>query len=101
MVKWAEYLISEVRYSPDHKRILQMKQHKDLDGEVSEGEIVERDVVSSNIKKGITYVTIHNGSSATWKRGDKVRAFAVAGDYYIRVDKNKANLDNLGMLNEF
>jgi len=67
VVKWAEYLISEVRYSPDHKRILQVKQHKDLDGEVSEGEIVERDVVSSNIKKGTTYMTIHNGSSALGK----------------------------------
>ena len=101
MVKWAEYLISEVRYNPDHKRILQVKQHKDLDGEVSEGEIVERDVVSSNIKKGITYVTIHNGSSTTWKKGNVVRGFRVDGDYYIRVDKNKVNLDNLGMLNEF
>ena len=101
MVKWAEYLISEVRYSPDHKRILQVKQHKDFDGEVSEGEIVERDVVSSNIKKGITYVTIHNGSSTTWKKGNVVRGFRVDGDYYIRVDKNKVKLDNLGMLNEF
>jgi hypothetical protein len=78
-----------------------VKQHRDLDGEVSEGEIVERDVVSSNIKKGITYVTIHNGTSTTWKRGDVVKAFIVDGDYYIRVDKNKVNLDNLGMLNEF
>ena len=101
MAKWAEYLISEVRYSQDHKRILQVKQHKDLDGEVSEGEIVELDVVSSNIKKGITYMTIHNGSSTTWKRGDLIKAFIVDGDYYIRVDKNKVNLDNLGMLNEF
>ena len=101
MVKWAQYLISEVRYSPDHKRILQVKHHNDLDGEVSEGEIVERDVVSSNMKKGITYMTIHNGLSKTWKRGDMVKAFRVDGEYYIRVDKNKVNLDNLGMLNEF
>jgi len=101
VVKWAEYLISEVRYSSDHKRILQVKQHEDLDGEVSEGEIVERAIVLSNIKKGTTYMTIHNGLSATWKRGDKVRAFLVNGDYYIRIDKNKVNLDNLGMLNEF
>ena len=101
MDKWAEYLISVVRYSSDHKRILQVKQHKDIDGEVSEGAIVERDVVSSNIKKGITYMTIHNGSSTTWKRGYMIRAFKFDGDYYIRVDKNKANRDNLGMLNEF
>jgi len=100
MVKWAEYLISEVRYSPDHKRILQVKQHKDLDGQVGEGEIVERNVISSNIKKGITYMTIHNGSSTTWKKGDMVKGFTVDGDYYIRIDKNKVTLDNLGMLNE-
>lgn len=100
MVKWAEYLISEVRYSPDHKRILQVKQHKDLDGQVGEGEIVERNVISSNIKKGITYMTIHNGSSTTWKKGDMVKGFTVDGDYYIRIDKNKVTMDNLGMLNE-
>ncbi len=101
MTKWAEYLISEVRYSPDHKRILQVKQHKDLDGEVSKGEIVERSVISSNIKKGSTYMTIHNGSSTTWKKGDMVMGFLAEGDYYIRTDKNKVNLDNLGMLTEF
>jgi hypothetical protein len=100
MVKWAQYLISEVRYSADHRRILQVKQHEDLDGEISEGIIVDRDVVVSNLKKGKTYITIYNGSSKTWKKGEKVRGFSVDGEYYIRTDKNKVNLDNLGMLNE-
>ena len=101
MVKWADYLISEVRYSPDHKRILQVKQHEDLDGEVGEAEIVERHIVSSNIKKGKTYMTIHNGGSETWKRGERIRTFLVDGEYHIRADKNKVALDNLGMMNEF
>lgn len=101
MVKWAEYLISEVRYSPDHHRILQVKQHKDLDGEVGEGEIVDVADVASNLKKGVSYMTIHNGSSDTWKIGEKIRGFQVDGEYHIRVDKNKVNLDNLGMINEF
>ena len=101
MVKWANYLISEVRYSPDHRRILQVKQHQDLDNSISEGEIVERSIVASNLKKGFTYMTIHNGSSNTWKRGNTIKAYLVDGDYYIRTDKNKINLDNLGTLNEF
>ena len=101
MVKWAEYLISEVRYSPDHHRIVQVKQHKDLDGDVSEGEIVDVANVASNLKKGMSYMTIHNGSSETWKRGEKIRGFQIDGEYHIRVDKNKVNQDNLGMLNEF
>jgi hypothetical protein len=100
MVKWAQYLISEVRYSPDHKKILQVKQHEDLDGQISEGSIVDREVVVSNLKKGKTYMTIYDGSSKTWKKGEKVRGFSVDGEYYIRTDKNKVNLDNLGLLNE-
>ena len=101
MTKWAEYLISEVRYSPDHHHILQVKQHKDLDGEVGEGEIVDMTNVASNLKKGISYMTIHNGSSETWKPGEKITGFLFNGDYHIRTDKNKVNQDNLGMLNEF
>ena len=101
MAKWAEYLISEVRYSPDHHRILQVKQHKDLDGKVEEGEIVEMANVASNLKKGLSYMTIHNGLSETWKRGEKIRGFIHDGEYHIRTDDNKVNQDNLGMLNEF
>ena len=46
-------------------------------------------------------MTIHDGTSETWKRGNKVRGYLVEGDYYLRIDKNKVNLDNLGMINEF
>ena len=101
MAKWADYLISEVRYNPNHHRILQVKQHVDLDGEISEGEIVDAAVVASNIKKGKSYMTIHNGSSETWKRGEMIRGFQVDGEYHIRIDKNKVGLDNLGLINEF
>jgi hypothetical protein len=45
-------------------------------------------------------MTIYNASSRTWKKGEKIRGFSVDGEYYIRTDKNKVNLDNLGMLNE-
>lgn len=101
MAKWADYLISAVRYSPDHKKIIELKQHKDLDGSIGEGEIVKRDAVASNIKKGISYMTIHNGSSKTWKRGEKIRTFVVNGEYFIRTDKNKVGQDNLGLMTEF
>ena len=101
MAEWADYLISEVRYSPDHHRILQVKQHMDLEGKVSEGEIVDVADVASNLKKGKSYMTIHSGSSETWKRGEIIRGFQINGEYHIRVDKNKVNQDNLGMLIEF
>ena len=101
MAKWADFLISEVRYSLDHKKILQVKQHEDLDGEIGKGEIVDASNVASNLKKGKSYMTIHNTSSETWKRGEKIRGFVVDGEYHIRTDKNKVSKDHLGMLNEF
>ena len=101
MAEWADYLISEVRYSPDHHRILQVKQHTDLEGKVSEGEIVDVADVASNLKKGKSYMTIHSGSTETWKRGEIIRGFQINGEYHIRTDKNKVNQDNLGMLIEF
>ena len=101
MTKWADFLISEVRYSPDHKQILELKQHKDLDGSVGEAEIVTRDKVASNIKRGISYMTIHNGTSSTWKKGEKIRTFVIDGEFFIRTDKNKVDQDNLGLMNEF
>lgn len=101
MAKWAKFLISEVRYAPDRKRIQEVKQHEDMDGSVGEGEIVSRATVSSNLKKGFSYMTIHNGSSENWKKGDTVRTFIVEGEHFIRIDKNKVSRDNLGLLNEF
>ena len=101
MAKWADYLISEVRYSPDHSRILQVKQHEDLDGEIGKGEIVDIADVADNLKKGKSYMTIYNGSSETWKRGERIRGFIVDGEYHIRIDKNKVARDHLGMINEF
>ena len=101
MAKWADFLISAAKYSSDHTKIIQVKQHPDLDGNVGEGELVDKRTVSSNIKNGKTYRTIFNGGPNDWTKGDIVRTYSVDGEFFIRADKNKVNLDNLGLLNEF
>ena len=101
MIEWADYLVSEVRYTPDHHQILQVKQHQEIDGGVSEVEIVDAALVASNLKKGKSYMTIYNSSSKTWKKGEMIRGYIAHGEYHIRVDKNKVNHDSLGMLIEF
>ncbi len=100
MAKWADFLISEAKYSQDHTKIIQIKQHPDLDGSVGEGELVDKGIVSSNIQNGKVYRTIYNGGPTNWTKGDIVRTFSVDGEYFIRTDKNKVNLDNLAMINE-
>ena len=99
MVKWANFLISAVRYSPNHKYITELLQHEDQDDSVSEGVIVKRDEVADGIKKGKRYRTIYNASD-NWKIGDEIRTFMVDGDFFIRTDKNKVERDNLGTLPE-
>ena len=101
MEKWADYLISEVRYTPDRQRILEVKQHEEIGGSIGEASIVSREDVSSNLKKGRTYITIHSGASENWTIGEKIRRYTVEGEHFVRSDKNKINRDNLGMLIEF
>jgi len=99
MAKWANFLISAVRYSPDHKFITELLQHDDLDDSVSDGIIVKREEVSDAIKKGKKYRTIYN-SSDNWKIGDEIRTYMLDGDFFLRADKNKVAHDNLGTLPE-
>ncbi|MEX0656305.1 MAG: DUF3892 domain-containing protein [Nitrosopumilaceae archaeon] len=100
MTKWADYLISAVRYNGNHK-IVKVMQHEDKDGSVAEGIEVERAAVASNIKNGKTYMTIYSGPKDRWGMGKKVNTFKVGGEYCIRVDNNKADIDNLGEVVEF
>ena len=99
MKKWANHLISAIRYSPDHKYITELVQHEDQNDSISEGTIVKKLDVTDAIKKGKIYMTIFN-SNDNWKIGEKIQTFMVEGEVFIRTDKNKVERDNLGLLPE-
>ena len=99
MEKWANHLISAIRYSPDHKYTTELVQHEDEDDSISEGAIVNKLDVTDGIKKGKSYMTIFN-SNDNWKIGEKIKVFMVDGEVFIRTDKNKVERDNLGLLPE-
>lgn len=98
MTRWADYLISAVRYDTN-KKITHIKQHKDTGGEIGEGEVISRDILSTNLKKGITYCTIFN-SNSSWKRGDPVNLIRTGSEYSVRTDSNKVEYDNLKFVSE-
>jgi len=98
MVKWADYLISEVSYDDNHL-IKSAKRHQEIDQTISEGTMVDRLTIASDIKNNLSYVTIQN-SLSSWKKGKKIRAFRIKGEPYLRIDDNKVTLDNLGELPE-
>lgn len=98
MAKWADYLISAVSYDSKH-RISIARQHKDTGGSITDGEIVDKNTIASNISNGNSYITIFSTNS-TWKKGQKINSYRIGGDYFIRIDQNKVNLDNLGQIQE-
>ena len=97
MTKWADYLISEVRYDKNHL-IEEVKIHTDDEGVISEPNMVDRSQLSHSLTNGKTYRTIFHSLNG-WKPGDLVNVSRVGGDYYyIRIDKNKVDRDFLGSI---
>ncbi len=98
MKKWADYLISEVAY--DSENLVSIATgHQDTDQGVTKGKPIDRLRIASDIKNGLSYITIYNGKNS-WKKGHKIQTFSIEGNPYIRIDKNKVKLDYLGDLPE-
>ena len=96
MAKWADYLISQVSYDSNHI-ITKVKQHRDNGNKISEGEVVDRDTVTSNLGHGIRYMTVYSDLRKI-RVGKNIRYFRAYEGHYIRIDDNKVTSDNLGKL---
>ena len=59
MKKWADYLISEISYDPEHL-ILVATRHQDTDKGITVGKPIDRLTIASDIKNGISYITINS-----------------------------------------
>jgi hypothetical protein len=94
MVKWADYLISQVSYDQNHI-ITKVKQHRDTGNKMGDGEIVDRDVLTGNLGHGVKYMTVY-GDLNKIRMGKYVRYFRAYEHHYIRTDGNKVMSDDLG-----
>ena len=99
MTKWADYLISEVRYGKNHL-IEEVKLHTDDEGVISEPKMVDRSQLSHGLTNGKTYRTIFRSLNG-WKPCDLINGLRVSGNHYIRIDKNKVERDFLGSIPQF
>ena len=96
MTKWADYLISEVSYDSSHL-IDKIKRHRDNDDSISDGEIIDRNVLADSLGHDVSYMTVYSALNK-FRIGEKVVYFRAFEHHYIRIDKNKVNSDNLGNL---
>lgn len=98
--KWADYLISAVRYNTAGTHIEELRVHKDKGDSVGAAATEKRSTVVSQLEAGYTFVTITEGEGK-WKRGAKVGLVTVNGTKYIRTDADATEKDNLGNLPRF
>lgn len=100
MAKWADYLISAVRYNTDDTHIIMVKQHNDKGDKISTSEEVARLTVVNNLKSDHSYMTIYD-DDGKWKKGEEVRIIRVGNSEFITTDPNETKKDNLGKLSTF
>ena len=98
MSKWANFVISAIRRGPELGKISQVQIHEDRGEDLGPPEIVDKQIIASNIKKGNRYITILRKGENDWESGDYVITYVKAGEAYIRTDDNKVDGDNLGTL---
>lgn len=99
MTKWADYVITGVRFQDDKKYILSVEVRPDLGDKIGFTEDWKRLNVVDSIENGKTFVTaFRNGSE--WRKGEDVHVVTINGTKYIRTDKNNTEKDNLGELPE-
>lgn len=100
MAKWADYLISAVRYNTEDTHIIMVKQHIDKGDKISSSEEVARLTVVNNLNNDYSYMTIYD-DDGKWKRGEEVRIIKVGNSEFITTDPNETKKDNLGKLPKF
>ena len=83
MAKWADYLISQVSYDQDHI-ITKIMQHRDIGNKISGGEIVDRNVIATNLGHGAKYMTVF-GDLGKIRMGKNVRYYRAYDSHYIRI----------------
>ena len=96
MIKWADYLISEVSYDSNHL-ISKIKRHRDDGDSISDGEMIDRTILADGLGHGTSYMTTYSALNK-FRIGERVVYFRAFEHHYIRIDKNKVNSDNLGNL---
>lgn len=100
MSKWADYLISAVRFNEAETHIVKVKVHVDNGDTVGASSEMTRQDVISKIDEGITFATIYD-NNGKWKLGAKVKTVTINGTRYIKTYADSTTADNLDDLPTF
>jgi Protein of unknown function (DUF3892) len=99
--KWADYLISAVRYNAAETHIDAVKLHEDRGDTVGSSVEKSRQEIVALLEGDATISTIFKTQEGKWRQGAEVRIITVEGTKYIRTDADATKADNLGNLPRF
>ena len=100
MEKWADFIISRVRYDDDHSRIIECEVFPDFGEGLGAKTHHSRTTIASNLENN-HYLTVYKNEKGNFIKGDNVIRYLLDGEYFIRTDGNKLKKDNLGKLPEY
>lgn len=101
MSKWADYLISAIRYKDEKNNDLfaYLKVHQDNGVEIGSGTTWSRDEVIDAMQNGKSFYTIIKSASGEWKKGSIVSLITKNGKTVL-TDNEYTDLDYLADLQE-
>ncbi len=98
MTKWADFVVSAIKKGSGLANISHVQIHEDLEHGFGSPELIDKYELSSKIKKGFTFVTVHKKNENEWAVGELIRTYVKDGEAYIRTDDNKVDGDNIGQM---
>ena len=103
MAKWADYLVSAVRYesSATGRHISHLRIHEDGDEMVGTAITWTKNQVATSINSCQRFKTIYKNPADRWRMGEDIRVIIIDNEYFLRTDANRVKADNLGELPEF
>lgn len=102
MSKWADFVITKVKYDKNHNYIEDVERLRDNGtSNLSDKKVKSRSVIINAIKDGFTYVTAFKTSEGNLKKGSIVKIIKINGIEYIKTEENNIERDNLENLPEF
>src|SRR3954470_24475242 len=94
--RWADYLISAVRYNASGSHIDAVRVHVDNGDSVGAGSGMSRQRVVTLLQSGSTFCTIFKSADNQWRRGADVRVVDIDGEMFIKTQPDRTKKDNLG-----
>lgn len=95
MNKWADYLISAVRYSDQQRRyITYVKVHEDHTAKIGKGFTWNRNEIIEALLAGKSLMTIYRKETGDWIKGLGVNLIKKNGAVFI-TDTEESNTDHL------